>query len=68
MSPTDRLLLVAYNVVWWVPVALPVLGVVSYQAGTIGFLAMSVVRAAINLYRNNVLTIAGAQRFPLRSP
>jgi hypothetical protein len=68
MTTTSRLLLVAYNVVWWVPVALPLLGVVSYRAGTVAFLAVTATRAAINLYRNNALPSAAAQRFPLRSP
>ena len=68
MSPTDRVILVAYNLVWWVPVVLTVLGVLSYRAGSLGFLVISVFRAAINLYRNNVLPVETAQRLPLRSP
>lgn len=68
MSPTGRLVLIAYNVVWWVPVVLPVVGFVSYRAGTIGFLAVTMARAAINLYRTNVMSIDEAQRSPLRQP
>jgi hypothetical protein len=41
--------LIAYNVVWWVPVVLPLVVVLSYRAGTIGFLAVTVVRAAITI-------------------
>ena len=68
MSSADRVMLVAYNLVWWVPVVLTVLGVLSYRAGSLGFLAIIVFRAATNLYRNNVLPVEAAQRFPLRSP
>lgn len=68
MAPTDRLLFVAYNVVWWVPVVLPLVGVVSYRAGTVGFLTLTVARAVVNLYRNNIMSTTNAQRFPLRSP
>lgn len=65
---TDRLILVAYNTVWWIPVVLPVLGIISYRAGLLGFAAVTLVRAAINLYRNNVLPIERGSEFPLRLP
>ncbi len=68
MSPPARLTYVGYNVIWWIPVVLVPLGVWSYQAGAIGFLVVTVVRALANLYRNNLLPIEAAQRFPLRSP
>lgn len=68
MTGTDRLLLVGYNFVWWIPVFLPILGIVSYRAGTLGFLLITVIRAAINVYRNNILTLDRAARFPLRIP
>ena len=68
MSPAERVVYVAYNVIWWVPVVLTVAGVLSFRAGSIGFLAVSGVRAALNAYRVNVLPAAAAQRFPLRSP
>jgi len=68
MGPRRRLLFVAYNLIWWLPVVLPLLGIVSYQAGFIGFLLITVFRAVTNLYRNNVLSVEAAQRFPLRSP
>ena len=67
-SAADRVILVAYNLVWWVPVVLPVLGVISYTAGLVGFLIVTIVRAMVNLYRNNVMPVERAQRFPLRSP
>ena len=58
----------SYNVAWWIPAALPLLGIISYRAGTIGFLAMTAARAAINAYRNNALPLEKAEHFPLRSP
>ncbi len=67
-TPGERLTLVAYNVAWWVPVAMPLLGVISYRAGFVAFLAVTVVRALVNGYRINVLPVAVAERLPLRSP
>ena len=67
-STADRVILVAYNLVWWIPVVLPVLGLISYTAGLVGFLIITMVRAMVNLYRNNVMPVERAQRFPLRSP
>ena len=29
----ERLTHIAYNVVWWVPVVMPILGVISYRVG-----------------------------------
>lgn len=63
-----RILLIGYNLVWWVPIALPILGLVTYRAGAIGFLILSMARAAVNLYRNNVLPVDEGDRFPLRLP
>lgn len=68
MSSAGRVSYVAYNLVWWVPVALALLGILSYWAGSLGFLVMSVIRAVVNVYRINVLPVEAAQRFPLRSP
>lgn len=68
MSRAGRLLFVAYNVVWWVPVVLAVFGVVSYRSAYVGFLVITVFRAVVNLYRTNVLPVEVAQDFPLRSP
>lgn len=47
---------------------LTVLGMVSYEVGLVGFLAVTMVRALVNLYRNNVMPVERAQFFPLRSP
>ena len=64
----ERLVLIAYNVVWWIPAVLPFLGVISYRAGFIGFLAVTATRALVNSYRVNVMPIAAAERLPLRQP
>ncbi len=68
MTSVNRLVFVAYNLIWWVPVILAVLGIVSFWAGAFGFLILNMVRAAVNVYRNNSLPVEAAQRFPLRSP
>ncbi len=67
-TATERLTLIAYNVAWWVPVVMPILGVISYSAGFVAFSAVTVVRALVNSYRINVMPIAVAERFPLRQP
>ncbi len=68
LSSAERFVFVAYNVVWWVPVFLAVVGILSWRAGSLGFLGVTVFRAVANVYRNNVLPVAAGQRFPLRSP
>ena len=68
MSTGARLIYIGYNVIWWLPVVLVVLGVWSYRAGAIAFVVVTVFRALTLLYRNNVLSIEAAQRFPLHSP
>lgn len=68
MSTGARLIYIGYNVIWWLPVVLVVLGVWSYPAGAVGFVVVTVFRALANLYRNNVLSIEAARLFPLRAP
>jgi len=68
MSNGARLIYIGYNAIWWLPVVLVVLSVWSYRAGAVGFVVVTVFRALANLYRNNVLSIEAARRFPLRSP
>ena len=68
MSGSERFIYIGYNVVWWAPIALVVLGIWSYRTGAVGFVVVTILRAVANLYRNNVLSIEAAQRFPLRSP
>ena len=63
-----RLALIVYNTVWWVPIITTILGLTSYETGLIAFLAVTVLRAVINLYRNNVLPFEQGRGFPLRIP
>ena len=64
----ERFALVTYNAIWWVPLVLPILGVISSRTGFLTFLAVTVLRALINGYRINVMPVAAAERFPLRQP
>jgi len=64
----ERLTLIAYNAVWWVPVVLPILGMMSYQLGFVVFLAITVMRALINAYRMSMMPVSTAERLPLRQP
>ncbi len=63
-----NLVMIAYNVIWWVPIILPFTGAIDYRTGFIAFLAVTAVRLAANAVRNNVLQPARAEVFPLRSP
>ena len=67
-TATERLTLIAYNVAWWVPVVMPMLGVISYRASFVAFSTVTVVRALVNGYRINVMPVAAAERLPLRQP
>ena len=67
-TSTKRLIFVAYNVVWWIPIVLPLAKLIDYRTGFIAFLAITIVRAVANLYRNNVLAPGQAGDFPLRAP
>jgi hypothetical protein len=64
----NRLVFIAYNVVWWIPVVLPFTKAIDYRTGSIAFLGVTIIRAIANLYRNNVLTPEQAERFPFRAP
>ena len=63
-----NLVMIAYNVVWWIPIILPFTGAINYITGFIIFLIVTVIRLAANLLRNNVLKTEQAVSFPLRSP
>ena len=67
-SFTSRLIYVAYNVAWWIPVVLALVGTIDYRTGFLAFFVYTLMRAAANLYRNNALTPEQAESFPLRSP
>ena len=67
-SFTNRLIYIAYNVIWWIPIVLPFTKIIDYRTGFIAFFVVTVIRAGVNLYRNNVLNPEQAESFPLRSP
>ena len=67
-SALNRLILIAYNVIWWVPLVLGFTKVIDYQTGFVAFLIITIFRAMANVVRNNLLTPEQAETFPLRSP
>ena len=67
-STIDKTIFPLYNIVWWIPVVLPFLKVISYQAGFIAFFLVTVARAILNAYRVNVLSPEKAVMFPFRMP
>ena len=67
-SATNRLTLAVYNLVWWLPIVLPIAKIIDYGTGFITFTVITVIRLSANLYRNNGLTLEQAERFPFRAP
>lgn len=65
---SNRLILMAYNLLWWIPIVLVVIGVFDFGTGFITFAVITIARALINAYRNNILETPQAIGFPLRSP
>jgi hypothetical protein len=64
----NRLIVIVYNLIWWVPIVLGFTKVIDYRAAFITFLIITIFRAVANVVRNNVLTPEQAETFPLRSP
>jgi hypothetical protein len=58
--------MVAYNVIYWIPIILPFTTIISYRTGFIAFFVVIIIRAVANLVRNNVLKPEQAENFPLR--
>ena len=67
-SAINRLIFIAYNVIWWAPIVLGFAKVIDYQTGFVAFLVITIFRAIVNLFRNNVLKGEQAEYFPLRAP
>ncbi|MFC2021878.1 hypothetical protein ACFLTR_01500 [Chloroflexota bacterium] len=65
---TRRFIFFIYNIVYWAPIVLPFTPVMDYRTGFITFFWIVVVRAIVNAYRNNFLTLEQGERFPLRVP
>ena len=64
----ETLIFAVYNLVYWVPLVLPVIGTVEYRAGIIAFAGVIAIRTVLNWYRVNVLAPERAFGFPLRAP
>jgi hypothetical protein len=64
----NRLIVIVYNVVWWVPMVLPFSKIIDYQMGFILFFLVTFIRATANLYRVNILKLELVENFPLRGP
>ena len=67
-SPLHKVVTIIYNLIWWVPLVLVLTKVIDYRTGSISFAAITLFRAAANLYRNNLLPLERGESFPLRSP
>ena len=68
VTHSSNLIMIAYNVVWWIPIILPFTGVINYNTGFVAFFIVTIIRLGANLIRNNVLRPEQAVGFPLRSP
>jgi hypothetical protein len=66
-SFTNQLIYIAYNVIWWIPIVLAVIKIIDYRTAFIALFLLTVIRAIVNLYRNNVLNPEQAESFPLRA-
>ena len=66
--PALKLVTVAYNLIWWIPIVLPLAGVIDYHTGFLAFLVVTIFRATANVIRNNVLSPEHGEVFPLRAP
>ena len=67
-SAINRLIVIFYNLIWWVPIVLGFFKVIDYRAAFIAFLVITICRAIANVVRNNVLPPEQGERFPLRAP
>jgi len=66
-SSINRVTYIAYNLIWWIPIVLVVIKIIDYQTAFIALFVLTVIRAIVNLFRNNVLDPEQAKYFPLRS-
>ena len=66
-SSIRRVIYIAYNLIWWIPIVLAVFKIIDYWTAFIALFVLTVLRAVVNLYRNNVLKPEQADSFPLRA-
>ena len=64
----NRLVFIAYNLIWWVPIVLGLTKIIDYQTAFVAFFVITILRAVANVIRNNFLTLAQAETFPFRAP
>ena len=67
-SGIHQLIFIAYNVVYFVPLVLPIAKIIDYRTGIITFAIVIAVRTVLNWYRVNILAVEQAYGFPLRAP
>ena len=63
-----NLIMMVYNIIWWIPIVLTFTGTLDYNTGFIVFFIVTVIRLVANLIRNNILKGEQAESFPLRAP
>ena len=66
-SISSRLIYLAYNVIWWIPIVLVVTKIIDYWTAFTLLFVLTLIRAVVNLYRNNILNPEQAESFPLRA-
>ena len=66
-SSINRVIYIAYNLIWWIPIVLVVIKIIDYQTAFIALFILTAIRAIVNLVRNNVLNPKQAESFPLRA-
>jgi hypothetical protein len=66
-SSIKRVIYIAYNLIWWIPIVLVVFKIIDYRSAFIALFGLTIIRAIVNLYRNNVLNPVQAEYFPLRA-
>lgn len=68
VSSISKWITFVYNLLWWVPLVLVLLGLIDYGTGFLSFTVYTAFRFLANLYRNNVMETVQAITFPLRTP
>ena len=67
-SSISRLVYVVYNIAWWIPLVLAILGTIDYDTAFVAFFVYSLFRDVFNFYMNNFIMPVLADFFPLSSP
>ena len=59
--------MLAYNIIWWIPAILPFTGAMDYNTGFILFFIVTAVRLIANWVRNNILSLEQDDKFPFHA-